>query len=99
MFEAKARDAELSSSGASRRCLQGFTSLCRGLRTGTLSSDELSLPALEDELGRFRVWAGNLGVLQKGHSSLEYRLQDALLVLEQILKLLTDLSNTLKWHS
>ena len=26
--------------------------------------------ALEDEFGRFRVWSGNLGALQKGHSSL-----------------------------
>ena len=42
--------------------------------------------ALEDESGRFRVWSGNLGALQKGHSSLDYRLRDSPLLSSNALK-------------
>lgn len=47
--------------------------------------------ALEDEFGRFRVWAGNLGALQKGHSSLDYRLRDSPLLSSNTQKLLAEL--------
>jgi hypothetical protein len=51
--------------------------------------------ALEDEIGRFRVWAGNLGALQKGHSSLDYRLRDSPNLLSSALKLLNELEHNL----
>jgi hypothetical protein len=51
--------------------------------------------ALEDEVGRFRVWAGNLGALQKGHSSLDYRLRDSPNLLSSALKLLNELEHNL----
>ncbi|KAG9195991.1 hypothetical protein G6011_01112 [Alternaria panax] len=51
--------------------------------------------ALEDEVGRFRVWAGNLGALQKGHSSLDYRLRDSPNLLSSALKLLEELEHNL----
>lgn len=31
----------------------------------------------EDQSGRFNIWIGNLGVLAKGHASLDYRLRDS----------------------
>jgi hypothetical protein len=49
--------------------------------------------ALEDEIGRFRVWSGNLGALQKGHSSLDYRLRDSPLLSSNALKLLEELAD------
>ncbi|KAF1839078.1 hypothetical protein BDW02DRAFT_585440 [Decorospora gaudefroyi] len=49
--------------------------------------------ALEDEVGRFRVWSGNLGALQKGHSSLDYRLRDSPLLSNNALKLLEELAD------
>jgi hypothetical protein len=49
--------------------------------------------ALEDEIGRFRVWSGNLGALQKGHSSLDYRLRDSPLLSGNALKLLEELAD------
>ena len=52
--------------------------------------------ALEDEMGRFRVWCGNLGALQKGHSSLEYRLRDSPLLSSNTLKFLEELEENLK---
>ncbi|RMZ73219.1 meiosis-specific serine threonine- kinase mek1 [Pyrenophora seminiperda CCB06] len=51
--------------------------------------------ALEDEIGRFRVWAGNLGALQKGHSSLDYRLRDSPVLSNNALKLLRELEHNL----
>lgn len=51
--------------------------------------------ALQDEFGRFRVWAGNLGALQKGHSSLDYRLRDSPLLLDETIKLLDELETNL----
>ena len=42
----------------------------------------------EDQLGRFRIWAKNIGVFAKGHASLDYRLRDSaevgLLMIEQL---------------
>ena len=46
---------------------------------------------LQDEIGRFRVWVGNLGALQKGHSSLDYRLRDSPVSSTNTLKLLKEL--------
>lgn len=51
--------------------------------------------ALEDEIGRFRVWAGNLGALQKGHSSLDYRLRDSPVSSTNTLKLLQELETNI----
>ncbi|KAH8632919.1 hypothetical protein IG631_11553 [Alternaria alternata] len=59
------------------------------------STEEVDGDALEDEIGRFRVWAGNLGALQKGHSSLDYRLRDSPNLLSSALKLLNELEHNL----
>lgn len=58
-------------------------------------SDSLDREALEDEAGRFRVWSGNLGALQKGHSSLDYRLRDSPLLSSNALRFLQELEDNL----
>lgn len=50
---------------------------------------------LQDEIGRFRVWSGNLGALQKGHSSLDYRLRDSPLLSTNTLKFLKELEENI----
>ncbi|KAH7348035.1 hypothetical protein BKA66DRAFT_505128 [Pyrenochaeta sp. MPI-SDFR-AT-0127] len=50
---------------------------------------------LEDEFGRFRVWSGNLGALQQGHSCLDYRLRDSPLLSSSALKFLEELLENL----
>ena len=55
----------------------------------------IDIGALEDEIGRFRVWSGNLGALQKGHSSADYRLRDSPLLASNALKLLKELDDNL----
>ncbi|KAJ4367074.1 hypothetical protein N0V83_007604 [Neocucurbitaria cava] len=51
--------------------------------------------ALEDEIGRYRVWCGNLGALLKGHASLDYRLRDSPLLSSNALKFLGELEENL----
>lgn len=57
--------------------------------------DQLNQESLEDEFGRLRVWSGNLGALQKGHSSLDYRLRDSPLLSGNALKFLEELNHNL----
>ncbi|KAL8665547.1 MAG: hypothetical protein Q9168_007678 [Polycauliona sp. 1 TL-2023] len=49
----------------------------------------------EDELGRLRMWAANIGAHQINQSSLDYRLRDSSHVRQQIIKLLKELSERL----
>jgi O-acetyl-ADP-ribose deacetylase (regulator of RNase III) len=70
------------------------------LSTSLSSSDSefthlIDRDALEDEFGRFRVWSGNLGALQKGHSALDYRLRDSPLLSSNALKLLKELEENI----
>ncbi|KAF1986004.1 A1pp-domain-containing protein [Aulographum hederae CBS 113979] len=77
-------------------CLQAFAALKAWLLEGDAHFQEkLPLSALEDELGRFRVWCGNIGALQKGHSSLDYRLRESPLTQTNVLKLLRELKEAL----
>jgi hypothetical protein len=48
---------------------------------------------LDDSLGRFRIWAGNIGALQKkeNKSSLDFRLREAPKIAIQISEVLDDL--------
>lgn len=57
--------------------------------------EQLDQEALEDEFGRFRVWSGNLGALQKGHSSLDYRLRDSPLLSGNTLRFLEELNQNI----
>jgi hypothetical protein len=68
-----------------RDCLDAFPVDC----------DENS--AIQDELGRFRVWAGNIAAHRPSHSrrSLEYRLRDSSRLRDTVLSLLRDLKNAL----
>ena len=51
-----------------------------------------------DGLGRFRIWAGNIGAFQRfeSKSSLDYRLRDARKIVLQIVSLLDDLAESLE---
>jgi hypothetical protein len=56
---------------------------------------QLSATALEEELGRFRVWAGNSGAHQKGRVSLDHKLREASRVHKMVRDLLGDLDDAL----
>ena len=50
----------------------------------------------EDELGRLRLWAANIGAHQRGESSLEFRLRDASHIRNQILQLFSDFKDAIQ---
>lgn len=58
-------------------------------------AEQITRDAVEDEFGRLRVWSGNLGALQKGHSSLDYRLRDSPLLSGNAIKFLEELNQNL----
>ncbi|KAI9763315.1 MAG: hypothetical protein M1839_006520 [Geoglossum umbratile] len=76
-------------------CLRSFAQVRKSLPAANLS-DQIQVVQIEDEFGRFRVWAANIGALQKGHSSLDYRLREAPLVQENVQKLLKELHSCLQ---
>ena len=80
------------------RCIQSFDQL----GTKLLSEDReffdqttVSQAALQNELGRFKVWAGNSGAHRTGRVSLDYRLREALQVHGKVTDLLSDLNRAL----
>ncbi|KAG5766646.1 hypothetical protein H9Q72_005310 [Fusarium xylarioides] len=48
------------------------------------------------QLGKFRVWCGNLGALQTGYSSLDYRLRESVLMHKNVSQLLQQLGTALE---
>lgn len=80
----------------SKSCLAAFNRLCELLQPScSLLGDELRLSSVNDELGRFKVWVGNIGALRKGPASLDSRLQAASHAREQVFKALVDLNISL----
>ena len=78
-------------------CLKSFNEFIgdiRNLRDKDVRG--LVASAWEDELGRLRMWAANIGAHQTGQSSLDFRLRDASHVRDQIIKLLQGLLRRLQ---
>jgi hypothetical protein len=75
-------------------CLKGF------LLEITLQNEEHSrlmpVEKLTEELNRFKIWCGNLGALQSGRSSLDFRLRESIVMRTNVLKLLDRLQQTLE---
>ncbi|KAI1134857.1 hypothetical protein F5Y05DRAFT_406252 [Hypoxylon sp. FL0543] len=51
---------------------------------------------LTDEEQRFRLWAHSLGLHQKGHASLDYRVRDAIIVKDRLAQVLSKLQEHLE---
>jgi len=78
-------------------CQKHFWALSDALETieGSKYQAELSSAAVNDELGRFRIWAGNIGALKTGRASLDYRLRDVGYLHQNVVSLLEGLSQSL----
>jgi hypothetical protein len=80
----------------STSCASCFDTLTRSLRTSSDEFKKQMMPmAIENEYGRFRIWAGNLGALQRGRSSLDARLRDSVVLRVAALKFLGQLQDSL----
>ena len=81
-----------------------FNSCCDSLKTtcsriereSTSDTDLLHLSRWQDELGRLRLWAANIGVHQTGQSSLEFRLKESSHIREQVMSFLLNLGQMLQ---
>ncbi|KAL9026470.1 MAG: hypothetical protein Q9196_004869 [Gyalolechia fulgens] len=64
--------------------------------SGKQKHDGLSIPDWEDERGRLRMWAANIGAHQTGQSSLDFRLRDSSQIQQQIIRLLENIARLLQ---
>jgi hypothetical protein len=55
----------------------------------------LSGAAIENELGRFKLWASNIGAMNVGKASLDYRLKDVKYLTQNVQSLLEYLKESL----
>lgn len=77
------------------QCLRHFERLAEEAQNSE-GEPPLSASAVGDELGRFKIWAGNIGAFQRDSRSLDYRLREASQVGDQVTKILEDLDFSLQ---
>lgn len=74
-----------------------FTHFCQLLEQNAAEfSDQISLLAVEDELGRLRVWAANAGAHRTGRVSLDHKLRESSGIHATIANLIRDLDASLR---
>lgn len=64
-------------------------------KSGSASSEQLDATAFRAEMQRFQLWAINLGLYRRDHSSLDYQLRDSEVVRSFTGDLLTSLIEAL----
>lgn len=79
-----------------RQSEASFNDLCSVLKSLVDSENEgVTLKNIENERGRFRVWAGNIGAHRiGGRASLDYRLREASDVKSEVVQILDYLRRT-----
>ncbi|KAJ5189967.1 hypothetical protein N7472_008981 [Penicillium cf. griseofulvum] len=77
------------------QCLKEFTESTT-LDALSRYENEVSQRRWSDELGRLRIWAGNIGAHQTGLSSLDYRLRDASHLKSETVKILQRMLRVLR---
>lgn len=95
MTTVQATSSPTSISSRAKKCLELFDELL-GL-PDALDGDASAAEAV-DCLGRFKIWAGNIGALQQPElqSSLDYRLRDASRIAIQTVDLLDELAESIE---
>jgi len=78
-------------------CLKAFNEFIEEIQDSNKEEPEgLQVQTWQDELGRLRIWAANIGAHQTGQSSLDFRLRDSSHIRQQIIKLLDELPQRLR---
>ncbi len=95
-----AANAHASIAATGLLCVKYFNRLTEVLQASDHSrkfEPHISAVAIQDEFGRFKVWAANNGALQpvSRSPSLEHRLREAPKVKDHVIKLLRDLNHSL----
>ena len=90
-------DSSATIASTGKACINCFDQICQIIHDrGSEYGKDITPYAVADEFGRFKIWAGNIGALQPGNSSLDTRLRQASHVRRQVLRLLDDLNYTLR---
>lgn len=82
-----------------KTCVDLFAECAELLRQPDYQSDGgISENQVVDALGRYRIWAGNIGALQQAEtkSSLDFRLREAPKIATQINEILEELKESLE---
>ncbi|PSN59412.1 hypothetical protein BS50DRAFT_508529 [Corynespora cassiicola Philippines] len=78
-------------------CFAAFYEVSTRLKqAGQNIRDKIPKDAVNDELGRFRLWCGNIAAHRKGKSSLDYRLREASHIRDRVMDLLRSLESALQ---
>ncbi|MCJ1459928.1 hypothetical protein MMC28_010307 [Mycoblastus sanguinarius] len=88
---------DTSISASFKVCLSLFDNLVSRLKEWSILFVPGLAPSLwEDELGRLKIWAGNIGAHLHGQASLDFRLRDASHIRQNVTELLEDLCQTIR---
>ncbi|KAH7092281.1 hypothetical protein FB567DRAFT_435123, partial [Paraphoma chrysanthemicola] len=80
-----------------RDCLNSFHEACNSLIKASPAIRSKVLPGtIQESLGRFRLWVGNIGAHRRGRSSLDYKLREASHIRDRVLELLRNLKSVLQ---
>ena len=79
-----------------KQCLEAFKGVCAHLETSKEEGVEPCLEEFTDEMGRFRIWAGNIAAHRTGQSSLDFRLRDVSRLRDKVLAYLGRLIGALQ---
>ncbi|KAL6353696.1 hypothetical protein LRP88_13009 [Fusarium phalaenopsidis] len=92
------RNQELGTiAGNVQTVLESFRNLAGSINNQADSTNlHTFLPVFDNEITRFKMWAGNLAAHQSGPASLDYRLREAPHLQEQVIYLLKDISESLQ---
>jgi hypothetical protein len=89
---------DMSIADCHNRCVVSFENLINALKYPVRDfGAQLSLPSIEEQYGRFKVWRGNVGAQHNPSRSisLDYRLRDSKFYRNKITGHLRSLSDTL----
>jgi hypothetical protein len=77
-------------------CMKAFNLLVSRLEVSVDEHKKLMPPsAVQNQRDRFKIWAGNLGALQQGRASIDFRLRESSLMQTIVLRLLNQLEDTI----
>lgn len=78
-----------------RSCAGAFEKLCVDQEHFWKDDDTALLQALQNQFGRFQIWAGDTGATETGRASLEHQLRDSEDLYLAIVDLMDDLYSQL----
>jgi hypothetical protein len=77
-------------------CLNMYDEVCTSMvRANHTIRDKLRPGIMDNSLGRFRLWVGNMRARRRGTASLDYKLREASHIRDRVLKLLQNLETML----